>query len=109
MNKMTNRLKPTWLKVADAPEKFHVVVNDYGIEDGKYGETDFITGLVETIPRKIRLNQKSILYLAEHNMIPTESHLKKWLPKKELIFEVQKIGNFEALVVVGIVKGGTKK
>ena len=110
MNKMTNRLKPTWLKVADAPEKFHVVINEYGIErEGKYGDTDFIIGSVEGLERKIRLNQKSILYLAEHKIAPTETNFKDMLPGKELIFEKMKIGNFEALVVVGIVKGGKKE
>ena len=111
---MNSRLKPTWLKVADAPERFNVVVNDYGIDIGKYGESDFIIGDFIThggdvIQRKIRLNQKSLLYLAEHKIAPTESNLKDMLPGKELIFEIQKIGNFQALVVVGIVKGGKKE
>jgi len=103
---MNSRLKPTWLKVAEAPERFNVVVNDYGIDIGKYGESDFIEGELDGLVRRIRLNQKSLLYLAEHKIAPTESNLKDMLPGKELIFEIQKIGNFQALVVVGIVKKG---
>ena len=106
---MNNRLKPTWLKVADAPDKFKVVVNEYGIErEGKFGDTDYVVGFVDTLERKIRLNQKSILYLAEHKIAPTETNFTDMLPGKELWFEKMKIGNFEALVVVGIVKGGKK-
>ena len=100
---MNTRLKPTWLLVRDAPSKFTVEVTNYGIEDGKYGESDFVEGLVEGIPRKIRLNQKSILYLAEHKIAPDEKNFKKMLPGRKLIFVKEKLGAYEALVVQGIV------
>ena len=100
---MNTRLKPTWLLVVNAPEKFTVEVMNYGIEDGKYGESDFVEGLVEGIPRRIRLNQRSILYLAEHKIAPNEKNFTEMLPGRKLIFVKEKIGNFMALVVNGIV------
>ena len=106
---MTSRLTTSWLNVAKAPDKFTVTVTYYGIEDGKYGESDFIAGDVESIPRKIKLNQTSLLYLAQHKHDPTEEGLTKSLPGCKLRFEKKKLGNFDALVVCGIIAKKEKK
>ena len=103
---MTSRLKSSWITVAHAPKKFIVEVTGYGIEDGKYGESDFIEGSVENIPRKIRLNQKSLLYLQGHGIDCNQENLEKELPGKKLKFEKMKLGAFTALVVTALV---TKK
>ena len=106
---MNSRLKPTWLKVTDATEGFTVEVVNYGIStEGKYGESDYIECDLDGIPRRIKLNQASLMYLATHKIAPSEENLKKNLPGKKLMFQKQKLGNFWALVVVGIVKGRSK-
>ena len=100
---MTSRLKTSWLSVADAPDKFTIEVTGYGIEDGKYGESDYITGTVLKIPRKVRLNQKSLLFLQGHGIDCTEKVLKERLVDRKLRFEKMKLGNFTALVVTALV------
>jgi len=100
---MNSRLKPSWLSVADAPDKFTIEVTEYGIEDGKYGESDYVSGSVLNIPRKVRLNQKSLLFLQGHGIDCSEEILKARLVGRKLRFEKTKLGAFTALVVTALV------
>ena len=100
---MTSRLKPSWLTVANAPDKFTVEVLGYGIEDGKFGEQDYIEGRVLNIPRKIKLNQTSLLFLQGHGIEATEEVLKARLLFRKLRFEKKKLGSHNCLVVTALV------
>lgn len=102
------------MKATDAPKKFSVVVEEYGIfygedRNGKKYEYDYILAQMDNIPRLVNLNQESILYLYKHGFSPTEEGLKA-LAGRTLKFKHTRYGDQDSYIVVGIVakKADTK-
>lgn len=111
---MNSRLKPKYLKATDAPKKFSVVVEAYGIfrgtdRNGKEYEYDYVLGTLDNQPRMINLNQDSILYLSTHGFVPSEAGLNE-LVGRTLNFKTYAAGEWTSYAVVSVVakKADTK-
>lgn len=109
---MNTRIKPTYLKAIDAPKKFSILVQAYDIyrgtnEKGEEYEYDYVLATMEKVPRRVNLNQASVLFLAANGFEPSEEGLKE-LEGATLWFETHPSGRFMSYSVVKV-KPATKQ
>jgi len=109
---MTTRIKPTYLKAVDAPKKFSILVERYAVyrgtneKDEDY-EYDYVLATMDKVPRRVNLNQASILFLAANGFEPSEEGLNE-LEGATLWFETHPSGRFMSYSVVKV-KPATKQ
>lgn len=109
---MSTRIKPTYLKAIDAPKKFSLIVEKYAIyigvnDKGEDYEYDYVLATLDKVPRRVNLNQASILFLAANGYDPSEEGLAE-LEGAKLWFETHPSGRFMSYSIVKV-KPATKQ